>query len=297
MTTIADATARTLHGRLWLRFARTEGRTVLAAAERTPPLQLQRLLYLDRSHPGLARAVLLNGVAGLFAGDRLETEIEVDTGAAVEVGTPAMSRVFAMPSGHAEAATRLSVAPGGYLEYLPEPVLLCAGAALRASLAIDAAAGSVVAAGEVLAFGRVARGELHAYRDLESRTTVRVDGAVVLADRLALDPALGDAATAVGGFAASGCLLLLCLNPEQMLASVRTVLAAGSAMAAVATLPPAGVDTLAAATLLPAGAGVAVRVLGASPHGVHAALRAVLARFRREAWPPSPGAPRSNRPE
>src|SRR3712207_8876371 len=46
------------------RSGRESKRTVLASAERSPPWHIQRLLHLDRAHPALAEAVLLNTTAG-----------------------------------------------------------------------------------------------------------------------------------------------------------------------------------------------------------------------------------------
>ncbi len=272
MITNPNSTARALNGRLGLRFARAGGRTVLAAAERIPPLHVQRLLYLDPCRPDLARAILLNTTAGLFAGDRLATSIEIGPDAAVEVTTPAMARAYAMPAGHAETMTRLMVAGGGYLEYVPEPTLVCADAALHTSLEIDAARDAFVAAGEVLAFGRVARGELHAYRELVEHLTVRVAGETVLVERVAFTPESDDVATALGGFAAYGCLHLLGPGVAGMLNAVRFALDTRPGM-------------VAGASLLPADAGIAVRVLGVAPHAVHAVLRVVVGRFRHMGFP------------
>src|SRR5688572_23747501 len=134
--------SRALTGLLRLRFAAAEGRTVVREAERTPPLHVQRALYLDPERPGLARVALLNSTAGLFAGDRLTTELHVDEGTAVDVITPQMTRAFAMPSGHAQTCTAATVAGGGYLEYLPEPLLLCRDATVHTALSLNVAAGA-----------------------------------------------------------------------------------------------------------------------------------------------------------
>jgi urease accessory protein len=272
MTAATGSPARSLSGCLCATFVLRGGRTVLASATRTPPLHLQRVLYLDARRPHLCRAVLLNATAGLFAGDRLTVEIHVGVGAAVEVTTPAMSRAYGMPAGHAATVTRISVADGGYLEYLPEPTLACRDAALHTKLEIDAGPNAVVAAGEVLAFGRAARGELHAYRELAASIDLRVAGDAVLVEKLDLDPSSGDVDALTGGFSAYGASHLLGPGAERLLGHVREILAAQP-------------DVIAGASLLPNGAGIAVRVLGRAPSAVQASLRAVHDGFRERCTP------------
>src|SRR5688572_7795940 len=166
-------TARSLHGRLRLRFASDGIRTVVIGVERSPPFHLQRLLYLDACRPDLARAVVLNGTAGLFAGDRLGLDIEVQPHAAVEISTPASTRVFAMDDGYAETRTSIRVESGGYLEYVPRPVILCRDVALRVHTDVTVRGGGMAAIGEVVAFGRAAAGERHCYRRLDLRAELR----------------------------------------------------------------------------------------------------------------------------
>lgn len=267
--------ARSLRGTLSLTFVRDRGRTVVRGMHHTPPLHLQRLLYLDRERPALARATLLNGTAGLFAGDRLCLEIRAGAGAAVELTTPTMTRAFGMRDGHAEVITRLTAAVGSYLEYLPEPVILCRDAALHQRTDLEAEAGAIVAVGEVLSFGRGARGERHAYRELRQRTEVCYDGRPVLVEGLYLTSDHPPTAPGVlGPYQAYGTLQLLAGagQSERLLPMVRDVLA---------TRP----DIPAGASLLATGAGVAVRVLGDAPSAVQSLLRTVVTMFRSCCFP------------
>lgn len=260
-----DTAARALQGALRVHFALREDKTRLVEASRTPPLQVQRLLPVDPAAPRLAGALLQNGTAGLFAGDRLRIAIEVEAGAAVAIGTPAMTRAFAMPDGGAEVETRLHVSAGAFLEYLPEPTLLCAGADLCQRLRLEAAPGAWAAAGEVIAFGRIAHGERHAYRRFEQRVEIWSAGQPALVERLLLSPEQhGAGLGALGDAAAYGSLSLLCppTRADELLAQVRALLE-----------PRTGV--WGGASLLHAGAGVAVRLLGESATDAQALARAV----------------------
>jgi urease accessory protein len=245
---------------------------VLRRAERKPPFHLQRLLTLDAARPRLAHATVLNTTAGIFAGDRLRLEVQVAPGAAAAIGTSAAGRAFGMPDGHGEVETRIEVEAGGYLEYLPRPLILCRDTALRQRTVLEVVEGGRLAWGEVIAFGREAHGERHAYRELQSRLELWVAGRLVLAEALRLDG--GSEATApgmLGNFAAAGVLLLACPEEEAavLLTQVRQRLAAE---------PAAG------ASLLHGVSGIAVRLLGGSAHAVYEVLHALCLAFRAEAF-------------
>jgi urease accessory protein len=263
--------ARSLHGRLRLRFVMDGARTVLTRTERSPPYHVQRLLYLDACRPDLARVVVLNGTAGLFAGDRLELEIEVQSQAAVEITTPASTRIFGMDGGFAECRTRISVDSGGYLEYVPRPAILCRDAALRACTDLTVRRGGMAAIGDVLAFGRAAAGERHRYRRLDQRTELQHDGRVVLAETIRLAPEDDpDAAGVLGDAAAYGALHLLGIDSDidGFVTCVRRIIDEQNHLVG-------GVSTLTA------GGGIAVRLIGERPHAIYEALRLVALEFRR----------------
>lgn len=243
---------------------------MLARAERTPPFHVQRLLYLDPERPRLARATVLNATAGLFAGDCFDLAVTLDTGAAVELTTPAMTRVFGMPQGEAGVSLRISAAAGSYLEYLPEPTLLCRAASLTQRTLVDIEEGATAAVGDVVAFGRLAAGERHAFRGLDQRNEFRAAGETILAERLQLTPAQSpDAAGVLGAYGTYGSLQIVA--EEQTIGTLLTEVRAPFAQRG---------DLLGGASLLPAHAGIAVRVLGGAPHAVHRVLRAILDRVR-----------------
>ena len=270
MRTSTNSTARSLHGRLDLRFTHDAGRTRLACSRRTPPFHVQRLLHLDPARPVLARAVVLNTTAGICAGDRLDLTVRVEPGAEVEITSPTMTRAYAMSDGHAEATTHITVDAGGYVEYLPEPLLLCRDAALHQQTELSICPGGVAALGEVIAFGRAAHGELHAYRELTQRTTVLVGGETVVAEGLWLRPGEEpELMGVVGRFAAYGSLTLVCagVGSAQFLAHARERLSACR-------------DIWGGVSLLVGGAGVGVRVLSTSAGAAQNALRAVTGEFR-----------------
>ena len=267
--------ARSIRGSLDLLFSGGGGRTVLRAAVRTPPLHVQRLLYLDREHPALAQAVLINTTAGLFAGDQLGVRVRLAEGAAATLTSPTMTRVFGTPDGCAEVSTVISVGAGCYLEFLPEATLLCRDARLLQRMELDADAEAAVALGEVLLFGRRAHGELHAYAALQQRTRIRRGGAPLISEGLSLAPSQCPTALGIlGDFAAYGTLQVLVPDAggRSFLADIRALLTSDE-------------HVWAAASLLADGKSVGVRALGHAAHPIQRLLRVAIEEFRRRYCP------------
>jgi urease accessory protein len=116
------------------------GRTRLAAVRSQVPLLLRRTGGRD----GHAQVHLVGGAAGPLGGDRLRLEIEVGPGARLCLRTVAASVALPGPDGTASRVhIRATVAAGGRLDWLPEPLVAAARCRHHASgevtLAEDAA--------------------------------------------------------------------------------------------------------------------------------------------------------------
>jgi urease accessory protein len=187
-------------GRLALAFARASGRTVLT--ERRFELPLQFLEPIDLAGDGTAIAPLLNPTGGVLGGDRLRTSIRVGEGASVCATTPSATRVYRCDLSPARIETRLEVARGAVLEYVPEHLIPHPGSALVQRLEVDVAAGGRAVVWDAWSLGRVVRGESWSFARLELETRVRVAGRLAFLERVrltpearALDPAAGQAYT------------------------------------------------------------------------------------------------------
>ncbi len=170
-------------GMLRIRAERVSERTRLVGVEHRPPLQVTRAMYLDRGAPDLATVTIVSPAGGILQGDRLLTDIDVGTGARLSLGTQSATRVYRSPEAGARVTTRLTVAAGGYLEYLPDPWLPFADSRLDAvtTCVVDPAATLLVS--ESVMAGRVARGEHFALDRFESLVTVaRPDGMLLARD-------------------------------------------------------------------------------------------------------------------
>lgn len=156
------------------------GQTVLARQSFRAPFHLSKP-YWD-GHALIVQVV--NPTAGILEGDRLESEITVGSGAAVLMTSPSASRVFQMRDGAAEGRQQFTVATEGWLEFMPEPLVLHKGSRYRQYTGIDVAAGGEIFFADLLMPGRIARGETWAWEKLRLELTLRVGGALILRERL-----------------------------------------------------------------------------------------------------------------
>lgn len=189
-----------LSGHLSLRAARRDhGRTVLAAQSFRAPFHLSKP-YWD-ADAGVLIAQVVNPTAGILAGDRLDSEIAVDAGAALLVTTPSASRVFTMNGGNAESRQRFTVAAEGWLEVAPEPLVPHRGCRFHQTTTIEVASGGALFFVDQLQPGRVAHAEAWQWDRLCLELAVRLDGELILRERL---DQTGDSLRQLAALAGSG---------------------------------------------------------------------------------------------
>ena len=170
-------------GHLSLRAAaRAGGRTVLAAQSFRAPYHLSKPYWDADTRTLLVQVV--NPTAGILAGDRLESAIAVDSGAALLVTTPSASRIFQMRDGTAECRQHFTVADGGWLEVMPEPLVPHRGCRYRQITTIDVTPGGAMFFADQLVPGRVAHDEAWVWERLCLEIDVRLGGELVLRERL-----------------------------------------------------------------------------------------------------------------
>ncbi len=125
--------------------ARGEGRLVAKAeGGRTRIAELYQegcaKIRLPKTFDASMEAVLINSSGGVTGGDRLSWEFRAGKGTKLTLTTQACEKVYKAAAGTAEIATRISVAAGAHVDWLPQETILFDRSALSRSLEVDLAA-------------------------------------------------------------------------------------------------------------------------------------------------------------
>lgn len=129
---------------------------------------------------------LVNPTAGFFAGDRLESEIELGPGASVLLSNPSATRLHTMPSGRSEMVQAFRLAAGSFLEVQPDLLIPQAQAEGLVRTRIEADPEASFLFLDLLAPGRTARGESLAWRDVTMAFDLEVGGRPLVRERARL---------------------------------------------------------------------------------------------------------------
>jgi urease accessory protein len=178
-------------------------------------------------------AVTLNTSGGVAGGDRLSSAFGVGEGAQACIAAQAAERFYrSVPGGPpSEVRTRVTVASGGTVEWLPQETILFDRCALDRRLEVDLASDGRFLGVESLVFGRTAMGERVEQAWLRDVVRVWRGGTLVLHDAIRLDGAV-DALLqrpAVGGGArAVATLVYVAPDAEARLEGVREALGISS---------------------------------------------------------------------
>ena len=179
------------------------GATVLAELRGEAPL-LPRVTGA-RGGP-VATVHLVGGAAGPLGGDELFLDLEVGPGACLVLRTVAAT--VALPGRDSEPSTttvRASVAAGGRLAFLPEPMVAAAGCHHRQLSTVEVAEGGHLVWREELVGGR------HGERPGRVRQEIRLRyaGAPVLAQDLVLTPDQWASPAVLGGDRTVGSIVVI----------------------------------------------------------------------------------------
>jgi urease accessory protein len=180
--------------------------------------------------------VTLNISGGVVGGDRLATDVSLSPDARAIVAGQAAERFYrALPhSAPSHVRTRLTVAQGASLEWLPQETILFDAASVDRRLDINLALDSHFLGVECLVLGRAAMGESVERLHLRDVIEVRLGGKLVLHDAIRLTgearrtlarPATG------GGSRAFATVLYAGPDGPRLLNLVREVLGASPAEA------------------------------------------------------------------
>ena len=157
------------------------GRTRLMHLHQRAPL---RALFPLCTGMDLPVAVATSTSGGFAGGDRMDIALSVGAAAAAVGAAQAAEKFYRSAGADTEMGIRLTVEPGGWLEWLPQESILFDGARLKRRVEIALSGGGAILAGDILVFGRRARGERMEYGLIHDQWRIRIDGRLAWADAL-----------------------------------------------------------------------------------------------------------------
>lgn len=183
-------------------------------------------IRLPHTHDASLQAVLINTAGGLTGGDDVAWAVDASEGARVVLTTQACERVYRSLGDDAKVRTKLTVAAGAHLDWLPQETILFEGARLDRGLDVDLANGASLFAIEAILLGREAMGESARGARLTDNWRIRRNGRLIHAEatRLSADPLERDNLSLLDGSTAFATLLYVGTDAERRLERVRAML-------------------------------------------------------------------------
>ncbi len=173
------------------------------------------------------QAILINTSGGLTGGDRIDLECSAGANSKLTLTTQAAERAYRAQSGQAEMHSRLSVAAGATLEWLPQELILFEGCALSRSLHVDLEHNSRALIVEPVIFGRAAMGETLQHIWFKDRISLYREGTPLYLDGVDLtgDSVAHLAQRATGqGAGAMASVLYVAPDAEAQIPTLRSMM-------------------------------------------------------------------------
>ena len=161
-----------------------QGRSYIREQSFSAPIHLSKP-HLDE---GILVVNVANPTAGLFAGDRIQYRIGVESGASLLLTAPSASRAHRIVAGDARVEQEFHVAAGAWLESWPELFIPQGGAVYRQRTEARIEEGGEALLIEMIAPGRTASGEVFAFAELDWTTEVFLGAEKIARERYLLRP-------------------------------------------------------------------------------------------------------------
>lgn len=256
---------------------RTRGSARLAIRHLDGRTRLARLyqegaakIRLPRTHNGGALdAVMINTAGGLTGGDRFDWSVDIGRDAKTIVTTQACEKIYRALNGSADIETRITVAAGASLSWLPQETILFDRSALNRRLDIDLAPDAALLLVEAFIFGRQAMGESVRSARVADRWRIRRGGRLLHAEDFRMSGNMGTllARPAIaGGNIAVATVLVVHPDVADWVDPLRRVLCPPDRDSALN--PNAGVSAICS----PAGERLVIRMMAESGFALRRAL-------------------------
>ncbi|HBO37961.1 MAG TPA: urease accessory protein [Pasteurellaceae bacterium] len=151
----------------------TTGKTRLDKCFISPPFKLLPMPTQDPHWPQGLNVIQMSSSPGLLAGDNIDIEISLAKQTALSLTTQAFTRIQSMNNEeYALQQTKINLAEGSRLFYLPHPLVLHKDCAFKQQTHINMAEGSTLIYAEIIATGRVLNNERFAFRHFASHLKI-----------------------------------------------------------------------------------------------------------------------------
>jgi urease accessory protein len=118
------------------------GKTFLGRQRAEHPFHLTRPFALEGDPDGMITLYLQSSSGGLYRGDNLTMNVELNPCAQVHLTTQASTIVHHTRGLEAKQSLVLSLAAGSYCEYIPDPTILFSGAAFHSRIRANLSPGA-----------------------------------------------------------------------------------------------------------------------------------------------------------
>lgn len=221
-----------------LRVELRSARSVLAQNLHHGPLRVQKALYPEGDE--VCQILILHPPAGIAGGDELRINVSVESGAHAQLTTPGAGKWYRSKGPQATQDTRLNVAAGGILEWLPQEVIVFDQAQARSTTTLILAEGAKAIGWDIICLGRSASGESFHTGSFRQRFRLqRPDGHPLWQEALHLqgnDAAMKSAA-AMGGYTIFGTMWLAGIKPDTALVETLRTQAISVGTCGISALP------------------------------------------------------------
>ena len=281
LETIQHASKRTNNLELRLKRDRI-GQTIVSHQYAAYPLSVSPVFRLDGdfdSHRAYLYAMSTS--PGLLAGDELNASLQLAANSSLYLTNQAATKVHSMPIAGTKATTNYDIEIGekATLEFVPEPLILFADAALEQTTNIKIHPTGTLVLSEVILPGRLARGESYQFHHYLSRLQVMsTSGELWFTDAMYLEgklnPFINSHLFTSSPVLGSLFVVLPEANLEALSASVEDLEAANCS------------DLTVASSILPHGKGLLIRAIASGTHELKTYLKYALNCVRRSSHQP-----------
>ena len=218
-----------------LRLEKINGRTCLLPQQRLGPLTVQRAFYPEGD---VCHVYVLHPPGGVVGGDKLKLEVEVKTGARALITTPGASKYYRSAGKTANLKQIINVNGDASLEFFPLESIYFPATELKSKIIINLDKDAQFAGWEIHCFGLPANKETFNSGHVLLNTELRVDGKVLLHDRLKVDHLEQDRTSGLRGNPVYGSLVVYSKSINKgLLDSIQSV-QTGSGLAGISLVAP-----------------------------------------------------------